>query len=377
VKELLLNRTRRAFVAGEHRELAFDTARYYAVTERALQPDRPMQVIALDTVRWLIEKAGPAYLNEHGRRSESGSRQRDESGSGYGYRFLADCKRQGMTYEEARAALPADNGPAGEWARRKGERDFRLAWDGAPGSMFTWEDPDVSLLDDRRRDLPDFPLDAINPEWLRDWIVRAAHGAGTAIGYVAVPLLVAAGGLIGTARRIRPSRAWSQPMATWGANVGWSGDGKTPGQDVIKRAIDTIEEALEPEISNLKRAHDRLEAIATATKKAWQKEVEEAIAQNREPPPRPDEAEAPGKFIAPKLYATDITIEKLCELLPARKQGMLLLKDELADWFLNMQRYSTGTDNPFWLTSWNGPFNYSVDRIGRSTVKVPCLLVVF
>jgi putative DNA primase/helicase len=55
---------------------------------------------------------------------------RDESPSGYGFRFMLDCHRKGMTYEQARTAIKADNTTAGEWARRSDvdERQLERAW---------------------------------------------------------------------------------------------------------------------------------------------------------------------------------------------------------------------------------------------------------
>jgi hypothetical protein len=43
---------------------------------------------------------------------------RDESGSGYGYRFFAARKAAGEDFIDARAAILTDTGKAGEWARR-------------------------------------------------------------------------------------------------------------------------------------------------------------------------------------------------------------------------------------------------------------------
>ena len=75
-----------------------------------------------------------------------------------------------------------------------------------------WSEPDWSLLDDRRGQLPDFPLDVLSPE-IRDFLERSAHGAGVMVDHVAVPLLSIASSLIGTSRRIAPSRSWSEPCA--------------------------------------------------------------------------------------------------------------------------------------------------------------------
>jgi hypothetical protein len=55
----------------------------------------------------------------------------DESGSGYGFRFMRSCKAQGMDYPAACAALRDDDGKAGEWGRRVDERQLQRAWDSA------------------------------------------------------------------------------------------------------------------------------------------------------------------------------------------------------------------------------------------------------
>ena len=78
----------------------------------------------------------------------------------------------------------------------------------------TWEEPDWALLDDRRGELPDFPVEAL-PASLRGWLLRAARGAAVTPGHVAVPLLGIASSLIGTARRVRACRSWSEPLTMW------------------------------------------------------------------------------------------------------------------------------------------------------------------
>ena len=85
-------------------------------------------------------------------------------------------------------------------------------------SAHDWDDPDWSIFDDRRGTLPEFPVDVFSPAW-QDWLVRAAHGAGVRPEHVAVPLLGVASSLIGTARRVRASRSWSEPMTLWACVV--------------------------------------------------------------------------------------------------------------------------------------------------------------
>jgi hypothetical protein len=380
VKELLDGKTRRAFVAGEHMEIAFDTARFYAVTEDCFEDHESIRLVGLDEVRWLLEEAGPAYLRAHDRGGYAADdrqhRGRDESGSGYGFRFLRDRKQQGMSCEEARDAILADDGIAGQWARSKGDdaqRSIKMAWDNAHVSNFSWNDPDISLLDDRRGDLPPFPLEVLPPK-LQDLVQGAAHGAGCSIDHVAMPMLGIAGGLLGTGRRVRASKPWSVPLALWVGVCGFSGSGKTPGLGVSKTALDGAEERFQDYVDSLRREHQRRLDEALAAEKAWEARVKRAIKEQREPPLRPEAAEQPKKFIPPRLSVVDVTIEKMCELLVARPKGMLLTIDELAGLLLNMRRYSGGMDNQFWLMAWDG-HSYTCERKNGTSIDVPYLLI--
>jgi hypothetical protein len=91
-------------------------------------------------------------------------------------------------------------------------------------------------------------------------------------------------------------------------------------------------------------------------------------------PAKPAGATEPGPFVAPRLCLSDGTIERIAVLLEARPQGLAFVADELARLFLNMQRYSNGQDNEFWLEAWNGK-HFVVERQGRPPVVLDYLLV--
>ncbi len=219
----------------------------------------------------------------------------------------------------------------------------------ASSSPHSWEDPDISILDDRRGDLPAFPLDVLSPSW-RQWATDAAHGAGFAVDYVMVPLFAVASSLIGTARRVQASKSWSEPFTTWTAIVGLSGAGKTPGLDITKRALAEIEHERQTKIAELRRQHETNAERAKAKFKAWKEAVEAANKKGEATPPMPSDADVPDDFISPRLYVADATIQKLAMLLVARPSGLLLINDELASLFLNMTRYASGgSDREFWI----------------------------
>lgn len=237
-----------------------------------------------------------------------------------------------------------------------------------------WDDPDWTLLDDRRGDLPEFPLDIFSPPW-QQWLQRASLGAGVRPEHVALPLLGVSSSLIGTARRVRASNPWSEPTTLWTAIVGDSGDRKTPGLNIITRALDLLAKANSDATKAKRLAHEARVQKSKETLRKWKDEVRAAVRAQpcRETPSMPIEALDPGNFIEPQLYTTDSTIERLAELLVVKPRGVLLIRDELSGLFSNMRRYSGGSDRPFWLEAWNGR-RHVVERVSR-TIVVQYLLI--
>jgi len=167
--------------------------------------------------------------------------------------------------------------------------------------------------------------------------------------------------------------------------VGFSGTSKTPGIDATKRALSQIEHDRRSKIIELQRAHEGRVETAKAARAKWKKDlkraaqekvvsIEEYRSRVASEPVMPAAAVDPGPFVAPRLFVSNATIERLAALLQARPQGMLMLSDELAGLFLNMSRYSGGQDNEFWLEAWNGSA-YTVERVGRPPITVSHLLI--
>jgi len=236
-----------------------------------------------------------------------------------------------------------------------------------------WGDPDWSILDDRRGVLPEFPDQVLHGP-VADYVRRAARGAGVTFAHVAVPLLSIASGIIGTARRVQASRSYLEPMSCWCALVGISGSGKTPGIAVTTRALTEIERSRRDRLADLQRMHETRVEAAKAAHKAWLALVEEAVAAGQNPPAKPAEAAKPGPFVRPRLWVSDVTIERVAVLIQSRPAGLPLILDELAGLFSNMSRYSKGSDREFWLEAWNGN-PYTIERMGRDPISLDRLLV--
>jgi hypothetical protein len=310
------------------------------------------------------------YLREHGHRATMKTIQSGiEAGRKEPHPDLSDRE---PSYGGDRTSLSDLSGLSGSQGPKQRTNDEQQARS-RKAETGTWQEPDWALLDDRRGELPDFPVEVL-PASLRGWLLRAARGAGVTPAHVAVPLLGVASSLIGTARRVRASRSWSEPLTMWVAVVGFSGTGKTPGLDVTRRVLSMIERGRKRKIAELQREHETRVQKAKAERKKWEKAVAEAVEANLPAPPKPASASEPGPFVAPRLSLSDSTIERLAVLLEARPQGLAFVADELARLFLNMKRYSNGQDNEFWLEAWNGK-NFVVERQGRPPVVLDYLLV--
>ena len=238
----------------------------------------------------------------------------------------------------------------------------------------SWAEPDASLLEDRRGELPEFPIEVLPPS-LSNWLLRASRGAGVRTDHIAVPLLGVTSSLIGMARRIQATTAWLEPMTLWTCVVAQSGDRKTPGLKVLLRGLDRIEKENSPQYQEAHRAHQMRTLLAKEEMKRWRKACAEAAnaSPSRELPLLPIDAVDVGDFIQPALYVQDATIQRLAKLCEVRPRGMMQIRDELSGLFASMSRQQGA--RPFYLEAWNGG-RFVVERVdGKRSLTVPNLLV--
>ena len=229
----------------------------------------------------------------------------------------------------------------------------------------------MSILDNRRGELPDLPIEVF-PQSMHRWMLDAARGAGVTVGHIALPLIGIASGLIGVARRVQATRSWQQPMTCWTCLVGVSGSGKTPSLDVVKRALSVVERSRQQENTARQLAHETRVERAKAALKKWKDDVAAAVDAGQPPPVKPAEAQDVRPFVVPRLYVSDCTIERLAPLLEARPRGVTYVADELARLFMNLERYSGGSDRAFWLEAWDGnSFHRGTSRSPAGDIASP------
>ena len=234
-------------------------------------------------------------------------------------------------------------------------------------------EPDMAVLQLQRREAPKLPIEIFGEPWSR-WISDTAEASACPVDYVAAPLLAAASAVIGHARWPRAGEAWAEPPHLWCASVGDSGDGKSPGADVVYRHVmPEIERKMTIDFPDQLREVQAAIEIARAKHENWKSEVRNAIKAGGTPPlPPPPVPEEP---IAPRLVLSDATIERVAVLLArAAPKGVMMTRDELAGWLIGMTAYNDGA-RAFWIEAYGGR-PYRVDRVKHpDPIVVPRLAV--
>ncbi len=235
--------------------------------------------------------------------------------------------------------------------------------------------PEMGFLSRTRLPAPPLPLAAFGP-WWAGWLEQAAAGANAPPDYVALPLLAAASALIGNARWARGWQGWLEPPALWCASVGNPSSGKSPGAaPVMREVLGMVEAHMARDYPDELAAWKEAAKVAELIERQWEKDVAAAVKDGGEVPAKPREATCRPAPVRPRVRVADATVEALAIIMHGLPKGVLHVRDELAGWLLNLQRYSGGSDRPFWLESYvGGP--YTVDRLKNPVpVFIPRLAV--
>lgn len=180
-----------------------------------------------------------------------------------------------------------------------------------------------------------FPLDAL-PRPLAGFVAEAAAALGCDPSMVALPAIAVAGSLIGNTRTIRLKSSWQEPCIFWTCIVADSGTLKSPAHDTAVRPLHRLQK-------RLKTDHAARMAEYQTAHEEW-KSRKARDAANAGPEPE--------KPILPRVVCSDITLERLGELLEQNPRGILCARDELAGWFGSFSRYkgkAGASDLPAWL----------------------------
>jgi hypothetical protein len=156
--------------------------------------------------------------------------------------------------------------------------------------------------------------------------------------------------------------------------IGLPSSGKSPALDAVLQPLRAVEAPLRRAAEAEAKAWAEKAEVAAMAEAAWRNRVQKAIEAGKSPPPRPPEADAGPAPHVPRLFVNDCTIERLGIIAERQPRGVLQVRDELSGWLESMQRYSGGSDRPFWLEAYGGR-SYTVERMSRQPLTIPRLSI--
>lgn len=178
----------------------------------------------------------------------------------------------------------------------------------------------------------DFPLD-IFPAELQTYIKACNESLNNSIDYMACSLLFLTSIIIGNSLELEVKRGWKESANLWMSLVGKAGVGKTPS------------------ISSITFPLSRLNNIEIKKHIEDAQKYESYMNMNEKEKAMSSVVEKPKKT---QFIVNDVTLEALVELHNENPNGIGVLKDELAGFFKDMNKYREGGDLEHWLSSWSG-----------------------
>jgi putative DNA primase/helicase len=223
--------------------------------------------------------------------------------------------------------------------------------------------------------VPEFPLDIL-PDDLAPWIGDAADRARFRPDFAAVASMAALGSLIGRKIAIRMKRCddWSEYANVWAALVGPPSALKSPAMREALRPFKALQVTAD---DRYEKERERFEIEFEAykvRKEAKKKAAVKALARNPNAAINlGDEIEPPTEPVERIYWTSDVTPEKLGEILAKNPTGILIERDELSSLLsaLELEDDRHSTLRGLLLSGWSGKEGYRFDRIIRGKTYLP------
>lgn len=244
----------------------------------------------------------------------------------------------------------------------------------------TWPQP--SDLKVELPPAPAFDAAALLPRHIAEFVLDEADRMPCSPDYIAAALMVALGSVIGARCAIKPKRRddWIVTPNLFGGVIGDPSSKKTPAVNTVMRFLDRLEASEAEALIEKRKVYDAEVAAFEARQSAVKASMKKAAASGKGDNLKMDAAmsdlsslEAPDEPHERRFKSSDATVEKLGDLLVHNPAGMFVFRDELIGLLSSWEREGREGDRAFYLEGWNGTGSFNIDRIGRGSLRIPCV----
>jgi len=194
-------------------------------------------------------------------------------------------------------------------------------------------------VEDEDPQKPSFPIDVF-PEDIRNLIYQLNSALNYSKDYLSIAIMSTFATLNGNKFKLKVKNEWIAPTIFWFAAVGEPGVNKTHPLKSILKPIAKIDSKSKDEYDSI------MKSLSAEDKK--------------------DETKKP-KF--KQIIINDYTLEALHSIHDINKRGVLLYRDELIGFLKDMNKYRKGSDEQFWLESFNNN-SYIVNRVTKDPLMI-------
>jgi hypothetical protein len=237
----------------------------------------------------------------------------------------------------------------------------------------SWTEP--AALGDELIPVPAFDFELL-PETFRPLVEDISDRMQAPPDYAAVASIVALAGCVNRRAVIFPKQAdttWRVIPNLWGAIIAPPGMMKSPILHAVTLPLTRIEENWSAEFQSACDDFAVEKEKAELRFQAWREQYKQSVKKGESEPAKPDKSLPPP--LHKRLILTDATFEKLHAILADNPQGVLVIRDELTGWLAELGRLGREGERSFFLQAWNGEGGFTVDRIGRGSIRVPNICV--
>ena len=181
--------------------------------------------------------------------------------------------------------------------------------------------------------IPPFPYEVF-PKSIQKIIYATNESLNYPIDFIGASILYAASVAIGNSHRVEVKREFLESAVLYMTIVARTGTNKSHPLTFALKPLKKSDEASYHQYELMKLEYDRLTNLSKKDR-----DEEKSII-----PPKP--------FWQKKLLS-DFTPEALAEVHKYNKRGIGVYVDEFAGWFKNFNRYNSGSEMEFWLSTWS------------------------
>ncbi len=209
------------------------------------------------------------------------------------------------------------------------------------------------------------------PVSFRPLVRDVANRMQVPMDYPAAAVVLCLAGAVNRRAVIQPKAldaGWIVVPNLWGGIIGRPGFKKSPAIAAITRSLKEIQAEWFQDFEHRKSEYEIRRELHALELTAWKEQYKAATKRDELKPARPQEASEPPH--CKRLTVVDATFEALHQAMNHNPEGVLVLRDELTGWLVQLDKPGREGERAFCLEAWSGDSSFTVDRIGRGTVHV-------